>query len=276
MLALDQFVLWVNADTPYKSARSTSPRSGRRPQQVQDGRYGLQAGRPDPHVGLEGDGHQFIYVPFKGGGDVAVQLVGKHVDSTVNNPIEAVAQWRAGSCKPLCVFDDERMPYPAKVTDTQSWNDIHTCRKRAFPTDTSCCVASSCRQVTKDQVEFYVNLLKKVRETPGGRTTWRRAPSTSPFMTGAFTSVARRGGRAAPHVDGRGRLLGEVISRGSSFAGDRTQAPARHRTRDGRPASAEPRPAADLSSARRTDHGGDASAGGRGGVSTLLMGAWWR
>ena len=35
------------------------------------------------------------YVPFKGGGDVAVQLVGKHVDSTVNNPIEAVAHWRA-------------------------------------------------------------------------------------------------------------------------------------------------------------------------------------
>ena len=44
--------------------------------------------------------------PFKGGGDVAVQLVGKHIDSTVNNPIEAVAQWRAGALRPLCVFDD--------------------------------------------------------------------------------------------------------------------------------------------------------------------------
>ena len=34
-------------------------------------------------------GTKFIYIPFKGGGDVAVQLVGKHIDSTVNNPIEA-------------------------------------------------------------------------------------------------------------------------------------------------------------------------------------------
>mgnify|MGYP003346011211 CR=1 FL=1 len=36
-------------------------------------------------------GIKFTYVPFKGGGDVAVQLVGKHIDSSVNNPIEAVA-----------------------------------------------------------------------------------------------------------------------------------------------------------------------------------------
>ena len=45
-------------------------------------------------------GVKFTYVPFKGGGDVAVQLVGKHVDSTVNNPIEAVAQWRGGKFAP--------------------------------------------------------------------------------------------------------------------------------------------------------------------------------
>ena len=55
-------------------------------------------------------GAKFTYIPFKGGGDVAVQLVGNHVDSTVNNPIEAVAQWRAGNLRPLCVFDPKRMP----------------------------------------------------------------------------------------------------------------------------------------------------------------------
>ena len=44
-------------------------------------------------------GTKFIYVPFKGGGEVAVQLVGGHVNSTVNNPIEAVAQWRAGKLR---------------------------------------------------------------------------------------------------------------------------------------------------------------------------------
>ena len=52
------------------------------------------------------------YVPFKGGGDVAVQLVGKHVDSTVNNPIEAIAHWRSGALRPLCVFDSQADALP--------------------------------------------------------------------------------------------------------------------------------------------------------------------
>ena len=55
-------------------------------------------------------GAKFTYIPFKGGGAVATQLVGGHVDSSVNNPIEAVAQWRAGKLRPLCVFDPKRMP----------------------------------------------------------------------------------------------------------------------------------------------------------------------
>jgi tripartite-type tricarboxylate transporter receptor subunit TctC len=69
-------------------------------------------------------GKKMTYVPFKGGGDVAVQLVGKHVDSTVNNPIEAVAHWRSGALRPLCVFDSKPMPYPNKVTARKSWQDI--------------------------------------------------------------------------------------------------------------------------------------------------------
>ncbi len=56
-------------------------------------------------------GVKFTYIPFRGGGEVAVQLVGNHVDSTVNNPIEAVAQWRAGKLRPLCVFDSLPLAY---------------------------------------------------------------------------------------------------------------------------------------------------------------------
>jgi putative tricarboxylic transport membrane protein len=74
-------------------------------------------------------GKKITYVPFKGGGDVAVQLVGKHVDSTVNNPIEAESHWRAGKLRPLCVMDKRKpMPYKTKVTATQSWADIPTCK----------------------------------------------------------------------------------------------------------------------------------------------------
>ena len=56
-------------------------------------------------------GKKMTYIPYKGGGAVAVQLVGDHVDSTVNNPIEAVAHWRAGKLRPLCVFDSKKLDY---------------------------------------------------------------------------------------------------------------------------------------------------------------------
>ena len=63
---------------------------------------------------------------------MATQLVGKHIDSTVNNPIEAVAQWRAGNLRPLCVFDAQRMPYKEKVTKDMSWYDIPTCKEQGL------------------------------------------------------------------------------------------------------------------------------------------------
>src|SRR5215510_7654990 len=108
MLALDQFVLWVNADTPYKTAKEylEAVKAGGA-NKFKMGGTGSKQEDQIITVAIEKavPGIKLTYVPFKGGGDVAVQLVGKHIDSTVNNPIEAVAHWRAGALRPLCVFD---------------------------------------------------------------------------------------------------------------------------------------------------------------------------
>jgi putative tricarboxylic transport membrane protein len=62
----------------------------------------------------QGTGAKFICVPFKGGGEVAANLVGKHVDLMVNNPNEAMAHWKAGRLHPL---GDRRCgtPQPARL-----------------------------------------------------------------------------------------------------------------------------------------------------------------
>ena len=50
MMALDEFVLWVNADKPYKTVEGLRRRDqGRARQHLQDGRHRLEAGRPDHH-----------------------------------------------------------------------------------------------------------------------------------------------------------------------------------------------------------------------------------
>ena len=187
MMALDQFVLWVNAETPYKTAKEyieAVKKAG--PNKFKMGGTGSKQEDQIITVALEKQsGTKFIYIPFKGGGDVAVQLVGKHIDSSVNNPIEAVAQWRAGKLRPLCVFDDVRLIYKAKVTTDMSWNDIPTCKESGVDMDylmlRGIFMAGG---VTDAQRNYYVELLKKVRA----------APEWTEFMEkGAFNQTAQTG-----------------------------------------------------------------------------------
>lgn len=187
MLALDQFVLWVNADTPYKTAKDyidAVRKAG--PNKFKMGGTGSRQEDQILTVGLEkATGTKFTYLPFKGGGDVAVQLVGKHVDSTVNNPIEAAAQWRAGALRPLCVFDDTRMPYKNRVTDTMSWFDIPTCQEAGVPTDYVMLRGIFMPPgVTPQQVAFYVELFRKVRETPEWKKFMEDGAFNQTFMAG--------------------------------------------------------------------------------------------
>ena len=130
-------------------------------------------------------GAKFTYIPFKGGGEVATQLVGKHIDSSVNNPIEAVAQWRAGNLRPLCVFDDQRMPYKEKVTKDLSWNDIPTCKETGIPMEYTMLRGIFMPSgVSQDVVSFYVELFKKVRGTPEWQKFMEDGAFNQTFMSG--------------------------------------------------------------------------------------------
>src|SRR3954467_11652449 len=86
MMALDEFVLWVNAETPYKSAKdyidaakqagARKVKTGRPP--VQEGGHRLAPGEQDHRRVNRAEARQQVHFhPVKGGGDVAVQLVGK-------------------------------------------------------------------------------------------------------------------------------------------------------------------------------------------------------
>jgi putative tricarboxylic transport membrane protein len=130
-------------------------------------------------------GAKFTYVPYKGGGDVAAQLVGGHVASSVNNPIEAVSQWRAGALRPLCVFDSKRIEIKEPIADGKSWNDIPTCKEEGLDIEyTMLRGIFMGPNVTKDQVAWYVDLFKKVRETPEWKDFMEKGAFNTTFMTG--------------------------------------------------------------------------------------------
>jgi tripartite-type tricarboxylate transporter receptor subunit TctC len=188
MMALDEFVLWVNAETPYKTPKEyLDAIKAAGPNKFKMGGTGSKQEDQIVTVNIEKQaaGVKFTYIPFKGGGDVATQLVGKHCDSTVNNPIEAVAQWRAGNLRPLCVFDAQRMPYKDKITKDMSWYDIPTCKDMGLNVEYLMLRGIFMPGgVTPDQVKYYVDVLDKVRATPEWKNFLNEGAYNATTMTG--------------------------------------------------------------------------------------------
>jgi len=186
-------VLWVNAETPYKTAKDYIDAVKKAGGKMKMGGTGSKQEDQIITASIEQlTGAKFTYISYRGGGEVAVQLVGKHIDSSVNNPIEAVAQWRAEKLRPLCVFDAKRMPYKEKITKTQSWGDIPTCKESGLDVEylmlRGLFMAGG---VTQAQVNYYLDLLKKVRATDD----WKK------FMeTGAFNQTVMSGKEYADWV----------------------------------------------------------------------------
>jgi putative tricarboxylic transport membrane protein len=187
MMALDEFVLWVPADAPYKTATEYVEAAKAAPGTMKMGGTGSKQEDQIITVAIEkATGAKFTYIPYKGGGEVAVQLVGKHVNSTVNNPIEAVAQWRAGQLRPLCVFDKQNLPVKDKIAGEMSWADIPTCKSQGLDIEYLMLRGVFMTPgATPDQIAFYVDLMKKVRETPEWKQLMHDGAFNQTFMSGA-------------------------------------------------------------------------------------------
>ena len=188
MLALDEFVLWVNAEKPYNTVKDFVDAVKQAPAgSMKMGGTGSKQEDQIITVAVEkATGAKFTYIPYKGGGEVAVQLVSNHVDSTVNNPIEAVAQWRGGKLRPLCVFDGKQMAYDEVVADGKAWKDIPTCKSQGLDMEYLMLRGIfMAPKATKDQIDYYIDLFQKVRATPEWQDFMKSGAFNTTFLTGA-------------------------------------------------------------------------------------------
>ena len=186
MLALDEFVLWVNAEKPYKNAKEYVEAA-----KAANGTFkmGGTGSKQEDQIITEAvqkaTGAKFIYIPQAGGGAVAVQLVGNHVNSTVNNPNEALSHWRGGKLRPLCVFDSKPLDYKEKIAGDQGWDSIPTCKSAGLDIEYLMLRGIFMSPgATKDQVDYYVELFKKVRETEEWKKLMADGAFNQTFMTG--------------------------------------------------------------------------------------------
>ena len=200
-MALDQFILWVNAETPYKTAKEYIAAVKAKPTSFKMG--GTGSAQEDQILTIQLEqalGLKFIYVPFKGGGEVCVNLVGKHVDSTVNNPIECASHWKAGRVRPLAVFDTARIP-------VGEWKEIPTV-KEALGVDVHYLMLRGIfgpPDMPKDAVDWYVAFLKKVYDTPDFQKYLGEGALKPAFATGA---------EYVKWVEGNEQLHKELMAKG--------------------------------------------------------------
>src|ERR1051325_1278224 len=183
-LALDEFILWVNAETPYKTAKEYVAVVKERSQggnRLKMG--GTGSAQEDQIITIQMEqalGFKFTYVPFKGGGEVCVNLVGKHIDSTVNNPIECASHWKAGRVRPLAVFDTARIPI-------SNWKEIPTV-KEALGVDIHYLMLRGifgAPEMPKDALQWYVEFFKKVYDTADFKKYLSDGALKPAFLTGA-------------------------------------------------------------------------------------------
>ncbi len=187
LIALDEFLLWVNTDTPYKTPKEyLAAVKAAAPGTFKMGGTGSK--REDHIISVMLDkvaGTKFTYIPYKSGGEAATQLVGKHIDSNVNNPSENIAQWRADQVRALCVFSAQRMVYKDKVTKDLSWADIPTCKESGVDVEYQMLRGFFIPAGTsKEQVAFYVDLLKKVAATQEWKDYLNKQALKDVFLTG--------------------------------------------------------------------------------------------
>ena len=98
--------------------------------------------------------YEVTYIPFPGGGTVAKNLVGKQIDSTVNNPSEQLAFYEAGNSKPLVQFTGERMAaFPDVPTAKELGVDIEYYMQRSV---------NGPPGMSEEAVAFYTDLFQQL------------------------------------------------------------------------------------------------------------------
>ncbi len=155
-MALDTFLLWVNTDRTdinnldeYVAAVKAAGKDWKM--------GGTGKGQEDSILTAMMEaafGFDVTYIPFPGGGTVAKNLIGNHINSTVNNPAEQNEFWRAGKSKPLVQFTPERMElYPDVPTMKEMGHDIVYFMQRSF---------NGPPGMSKEAQDWYIDLFSKV------------------------------------------------------------------------------------------------------------------
>jgi len=177
MMAYEPMVLLVNADGPYQSLKDLVTAAKDRPKSVLQGggNYGNSASMAGKIL-EEAAGVSFSYVPFKGGGDAVLALMGKHIHLILENPAEVVQHVKAGKLKAVAVSERLNMLPDVPTFEEAGYKMTLLKQFRALMAPPG---------IPAEAARYYVQLLDRTRGTQQWKDYLARNAITDGWMTGA-------------------------------------------------------------------------------------------
>jgi tripartite-type tricarboxylate transporter receptor subunit TctC len=117
---LDPGVIWVKADSPFKSLKDVLEAARRTPSKLSAATTGILS---DDHLAIlmveeASPGATFRLVHFEGGAPQMTAILGGHVDVAFDNVGSIVRRVRSGEVRALAVMDPRRSPFLPDVPTT--------------------------------------------------------------------------------------------------------------------------------------------------------------
>ena len=154
-MAEDTFVLWVHKNEGVNSFEEfVAEAKARGSGWVMGGTGSAQEDQIITDYLNDSFGLEIKYIPYKGGGAVAKDLAGEQIDSSVNNPSEALGFYESGDVIPLVAFTTDRLPmFPDVPTLAEAGSDFAYYMQRAVV---------GAPGMSDEALEYYTGLFEQV------------------------------------------------------------------------------------------------------------------
>lgn len=177
-LALDEQLIVVKADSPFKTIQDVIAEAKKRPGELTVG--GTGAGQDDQicqRLFERSAGIKFRYVPFKSGGEAITALLGGHVNMIWANPPEFVPQWEAKMVRPVAVAKLTRMPdFPDVPTLKEIGHTVTYFFYRGI---------AAPQNIPPETAAFYENMFKRMVESSSWKENYLKKYMLSPAWMGS-------------------------------------------------------------------------------------------
>ncbi len=176
-MAEDTFLLWVHTDSGIKNIDEfVKAAKAKGSDWIMAGTGKGQEDQLLTNFLNKAYGLKMKYVPFKGGGRVAKELAGKHANSTVNNPSEALGFYEAGTVRALAAFTPERL---ALFKDAPTFKELG--KDFVYFMQRSVVGAPG---MSKEAEDYYRTLFKNVYDSEDWQKYMKKKALQGDFLTG--------------------------------------------------------------------------------------------